>query len=98
MDSAELSAAYGNHVAQRLRNELMPTELTLLSVKDLPDYLETCADTFHRIYNEALNSAELSDHEMAKLRLCWQQTEDLAYIVRVAEDATVSAHRSLGNV
>ena len=94
----ELHNRYGHHVAQRVRQELDAGDFARLGVAELPAWLETRAEAAHKEYqtrlenpfvNEELGAARTDYIDMLYRR--WQDAEELAYLVAIAEDVSLHA-------
>ncbi len=99
----ELHNRYGVHVARRVQQELTPAEFKEVSLDNLPGWLETRSETAHKEYQARLDNPFINDELGAArdnyvdaLYRRWQDAEELAYLVTVAEDVNVQA-RVAGN-
>jgi len=90
----ELKTISGGVVAERVRQALTLEQFDKINLQDLPDYLEDRAELSRRAYQDHLDSAggRISEQEkMASvlnvLRRRWQEAEELAYLVLLADVA-----------
>ncbi len=96
MTPAELEKRYGPTIARRLVHELTPAEMKLVMTGDALLYLQIRADNARRSYDGALMEDGIADETMLSLRSLWQEAEDLAYLVRAAEEAQKAQKASRG--
>ena len=93
----ELHSRYGAHVARRVEQELRPSEFAQITLQQLPAWLETRAETAHKDYEKRLANPFAGEksgrgNAIDTLYSRWQQAEELAYIIAIAEDVTAGAH------
>jgi hypothetical protein len=95
----ELHNRYGSHVARRVQNELTAAEFEGIAIDALAVWLERRAEGAHKEYqtrldnpfiNEELGAARTDYVDVLYRR--WQDAEELAYLVAVAEDVSAQAH------
>lgn len=99
----ELHSRYGSHVARRVQQELTAVEFAHIALQKLPTWLETRAEAAHKDYQMRLDNPfaceEMNGHGthlIDTLYHRWQQAEELAYIIAVAEDVSTQSHVSAG--
>ena len=104
MQINELTSRYGQHVAARLQQELMPSEISLLLIERLPSFLQERAEAAHDAYKERLANpfindelGEVREEYIEVLRQRWLQAEELAYLIEVAEDVAANARQNLAS-
>jgi hypothetical protein len=99
----DLHNRYGAHVARRIQQELTPAEFKEVALENLPSWLAARAETAHKDYqtrldnpfvNEELGAAR-NDYVNVLYRR-WQDAEELAYLIAVAEDVSAEAHAVAG--
>jgi hypothetical protein len=95
----DLHNRYGAHVARRVQQELTPAELNALHLEDLPSWLERRAEAAHQEYQTRLDNPFVKEERIAAgvsqadmLYRRWQNAEELAYLIAVAEDVSAQAH------
>jgi len=95
MKYEELHHRYGTHVAQRIRRELSPSELSSLEIDSLPEWLENRADAAHEEYLRLLSNPLAAPEKEASAtgEACrrWREAEDLSYLIAIAEDVGANA-------
>ena len=93
----DMQQRYGNHVAKRIQRELNGAEFQVIKIDELHHFLETRAEKLAQEY-QCLMADPLARGNMRSetLQTKWQQAEDLAYLLSVAEDvaSTVKANLS----
>jgi len=92
----ELNSRYGSYISQRLRQDLLSSELDTVEIEGLPQWLEERAEKAHKNYLMLLNNPILSsmDKNASSTGLAcrrWRDAEDLAYLVAIAETEPVMA-------
>ena len=93
----KLHKRYGSHVARRVQQELTTTEFGKIDLEDLPLWLETRAESAHRAYQAYVGNASANEPDgkrVAALYRHWQEAEELAYLITIAEDVSAQAHES----
>ncbi len=95
MQYESLHSRFGSHVSQRVRRELTPSEFNTVEIESLAEYLEARAESAHEEYRRLLNNPlASSDKDIGSAgEACrrWRESEDLAYLVAVAEDVGANA-------
>ncbi|MGB9153489.1 MAG: hypothetical protein WCD70_10430 [Alphaproteobacteria bacterium] len=98
MQYEELHRRYGLLVSQRLRRELTPSEFNQIDIELLPAWLEARAESAHEEYRRLQNNPLAADQiDAARIgNACrhWRESEDLAYLVAIAEDVSLNAKAS----
>ena len=98
MQYEELHRRYGTHVSQRVRRELTPSEFDQIEIDVLAAWLEARAEYAHEEYRRLQNNPPAaSASDAARIGdACrhWRESEDLAYLVAIAEDVSLNARAS----
>ena len=98
MQYEELHRRYGAHVSQRVRRELTSSEFDAIDIDALPAWLEARAENAHeeyrRLQNNPLAACEGGIARIGEACRQWRESEDLAYLVAIAEDVGLNARSS----
>ncbi|MGE3622652.1 MAG: hypothetical protein AB7H77_02085 [Bdellovibrionales bacterium] len=90
----ELYKRYGSHVARRVQQELSNAEFKEVSLAHLVRWLEKRAEAAHKAYLTRLENPLITeaDELIKALYRRWQNAEELAYVIAIAEDVNQHAY------
>jgi hypothetical protein len=94
----DLQQRYGSHIAKRIKLGLAPIEFNSVDLEKLPAYLEKRAEKAAEDYKVLMeNPLERGNVRSEVLQKLWREAEDLAYILSIAEDVSITVRASLIN-
>jgi hypothetical protein len=92
----DLQQRYGSHIAKRIKIGLAPAEFNSADLEKLPIYLEKRAEKAAQDYKALMqNPLERGNVRSEVLQKLWRDAEDLAYILSIAEDVSVTVRAAL---
>ena len=92
----ELQQRYGNHIAKRVQLELGKAEFHSVDIDVLPAFLESRAEKAAQDYKLlAENPLERGSMRSEVLQKRWREAEDLAYLLSVAEDVSITVRAAI---
>jgi len=92
----ELQVRYGNHIAKRVERELSRSEFSAADLNDLPHFLEKRAEKAAENYRQIMaNPLERGTMQCESLQRLWREAEDLAYLLSIAEDVSITVRASM---
>ncbi len=93
-----LQQRYGTHLAKRVQRELNGKEFAQVPVDQVSEFLAARADKAAQDYKSLMdNPLERGNVRSEVLQKRWQDAEDLAYIVTIADDVTLTVRASMNS-
>jgi hypothetical protein len=92
----DLRQRYGTHIAKRVQHELNRSEFERIVLENLPVHLEERADKMERDYQALMNNPmERGNVRSEILHKRWRDAEDLAYLLSVAEEVSMTVRAAI---
>jgi len=92
----ELHRRYGNHVAKRIQRGLNHIEFNSVTLDVLPTYLEKRAEKAAKEYKTLMdNPLDRGNVRCEILQTSWREAEDLAYLLAIAEDVSMTVRTAM---